>query len=197
MKTVLGLTGGSGGGKSRAASFFEEKGALVIDADKIAREIMNTSHPALHEVADAFPGVLLPEGGLNRKALAKIVFSDSNALEKLNRITHAYIICQIEETVAQTMKAFVVIDAPLLFESGLDRLCSACLFVTAERKTRIRRIMKRDGLTEEEACARIDAQHEDDYFRSQSDFIVENNGDETSLLHQLDSVLKELDIETP
>ncbi len=197
MKTVLGLTGGSGSGKSLASAYLKTKGAQIIDADKIAREIMSPHHPALSEVAEAFPGVLLPDGNLDRKALAKIVFSDPNALAKLNQITHAYIIRQIEETLTKSHKHLLVIDAPLLFESGLDRLCTACLFVTAKKECRILRIMERDNLTKQEASARIDAQNKDDYFATRSRFVLENNGTKEELAAKLDYILKELDIEVP
>lgn len=195
MKTVLGLTGGSGSGKSLAALYLQKQGAQIIDADKIAREIMTAGSPVLSELSSAFPGILLADGSLNRKKLAERVFSDEASLSRLNRISHAYIIKEIEDILSRSQENFIVIDAPLLFESGLDRLCSSCLCILAEKDRRIRRIMNRDGLTTEEAEARIDAQNTDDYFRSRCRFVIENNGEQNILEQALELVLKELNID--
>jgi len=189
---VLGLTGGTGCGKSVAALYFKEHGAHIIDADAISRMIMQPGHAALVEVAANFPGVLRQDGTLDRKKLGKIVFSDEKKLNKLNAVTHKYIIAEIEAELAAHHDVFTVIDAPLLFETNLDRLCDACLCVLADSTTRKKRIMARDGLTEEDAAARIAAQPADDYYLSQCRFVLYNTETVDALHHALDSILKEL-----
>ncbi len=192
MKTVLGLTGGSGCGKSLAASYLKNHGAYIIDADRIARQVLEVGTPALKEVAATFSDVLLPDGTLNRKKLGSIVFADPSKLAKLNAITHTYIIKEIELLLSNRTESFIVIDAPLLFECGLERLCTACACVLADETVRINRLMSRDGLTEQEAKNRICSQHDDHYFRSRCHFVIENNHDQNALEQELDNLMKEL-----
>ncbi len=189
---VLGLTGGTGAGKSTVASYLAQKGAFMIDADKISREVLKKGMPALTEVSAAFSDVLLPDGSLNRKKLAAMVFSDEEKLHTLNRITHKYIIKEIKEALASSKEELTVIDAPLLFEAGLERLCDACLFVTAEKSTRLKRICVRDGLTTEEANARIRAQQEDAFYKQKNCYMIENNETTKELYDKIDTFLKEL-----
>ncbi|MBQ2695797.1 MAG: dephospho-CoA kinase [Clostridia bacterium] len=192
MKTVLGLTGGSGCGKSLAASFLKKHGAEIIDADKIAREILEPGKPALKEIVEAFGGVLLPDGSLNRKKLGNLVFSDEDSLHRLNAITHTYIIDEIKKAVNASQNSFIVIDAPLLLECGLDSLCTACVCVLADKELRKARIMTRDNLTEQEAENRIASQKDDGYYKSRCKFFIENNGDAASLEQSITHILKEL-----
>ena len=192
MKTVLGLTGGSGCGKSLAANFLKSNGAEIIDADKIARQILEPNEPALKKIADSFSDILLPDGSLNRKKLGNIVFSNKESLHRLNTITHTYIIDEIKHAVASSQNHFIVIDAPLLLECGLNTLCTACACILADKDVRKSRIMTRDNLTEEEAEARISSQKDDEYYKSRCQFIIENNSDPASLEQSLTLMLKEL-----
>lgn len=192
MSTVIGLTGGTGCGKSAAAEYLQKKGAVIIDADRIAREITEPGQPALLRLAAAFPGILQTDGSLNRKKLGTLVFSDSEALERLNGITHAYIINEIEKRLAASSRPLTVIDAPLLLECGLERLCDCCIAVLADRSLRLQRIIERDHLTEEEAFNRIASQPEDSFYRSRCRFILENNSSLSALEQALDDILKEL-----
>ncbi len=192
MKIVLGLTGGSGCGKSVAADYLKSRGAFVIDADKIARKIMNPGEAAYRQVVACFKDITLPGGAIDRKKLGALVFSDEKELKKLNTITHSVIIREIETALAETDEPFVVIDAPLLFECGLERLCTASLSILASTKDRIRRIAARDGISEEIAVNRIHSQNNDQYYRSRSEFVIENNGSFTELYNSIDLILKEL-----
>ncbi len=177
MGTVIGITGGSGCGKSLVSSFLAEQGALVIDADKIAREVVEPGQPALAELKEAFgSGILLPDGTLNRKRLGDIVFSNSEKLHILNCITHKYIKKEIENRAEHAGQALTVIDAPLLFETGLDRLCGATIAVLSAWEMRVRRIMERDALTREQAEKRIAAQPEDAFYRARADYVLSNLG---------------------
>ncbi|MBE7037178.1 MAG: dephospho-CoA kinase, partial [Ruminococcaceae bacterium] len=184
--------GGTGSGKSTAATYFKNKGAEIIDADAIAREIVRPGMPALSDIAEAFDDVLLPDGTLDRKKLGTIVFNDDQALLRLNSITHTYIIKEIENRLQTSTAPLTVIDAPLLLECGLEKLCDTTIALLSEPSLRIRRIVARDGLTEAEASARIHAQPADDFYRKSCQYIIENNEDSALLEQQLETVLKEL-----
>ncbi len=191
MNLVLGLTGGTGCGKSAAARYLEKKGAFIIDADEIARNIVAPGEPALCEISAAFHDVLLPDGTLNRKKLGALVFADKTALHALNKITHPHIMNEIKKLL-ETPRIFTVIDAPLLFECGLDKLCSTCLCVLSDPSLRLKRIMERDQLTKEAAETRIKAQPTNDFYASRCQFVIENNKDIAALESALDNMLKEL-----
>lgn len=192
MKTILGLTGGSGTGKSLAAEYLKLQGAQIIDADRIARQIVAPGKPALAEISETFDDILLTDGTLNRKKLGALVFSDNDALMRLNAITHAYITEEINTQLIESKSPLVVIDAPLLLEYDLDALCTECVCVLADLSIRVNRIMARDGLTQEQAENRIRAQKEDDFYKNRCRFVIENNGDVASLHTALDTMLKEL-----
>ena len=189
---VLGLTGGTGCGKSIAADYLKSHGAYIIDADAISRYIMEPGSPVLQKVANRFHDVLLADGSLNRKKLASIVFNNEEALRSLNDITHTYIVQEIEKKLAQSTAMLTVIDAPLLFEAGLDRLCDECLCVLADYNLRKARIMNRDGLSEKEATSRINAQKEPQFYKTRCRFVIENNNGQKDLYKALDAMLKEL-----
>lgn len=196
MKTIIGLTGPSGAGKSTVSAMFSKRGAYVIDADCVARRVVEKGMPALSEITQAFgTGVLLQNGELNRKTLAKIVFSSPADLHKLNEITHKYIIAEIKREIEENSHAVFIIDAVALFESGLSAMCDRTVSVTAEKNVRIARIMARDGLTMEEATARIEAQQPDDFYISRSDFHVENNQEPDALLARVNQILKDVSSE--
>lgn len=192
MKTILGLTGGSGTGKSLAAEYLKLQGAQIIDADRIARQIVAPGKPALAKISETFDDILLTDGTLNRKKLGALVFSDKDALMRLNAITHAYIAEEINTQLIESKSPLVVIDAPLLLEYDLDALCTECVCILADLSIRVNRIMTRDGLTQEQAENRIRAQKEDDFYKNRCRFVIENNGDVASLHTALDTMLKEL-----
>lgn len=192
-KTILGLTGPSGAGKGTVGAAFFSRGARVIDCDKVARQVVEKGKPALAEIIDTFgTSVLNEDGTLCRPKLAEIVFHDKDALHKLNRITHKYISKEIEIEIATCQESVVVIDAPTLFESGINAICHKIICVLAEKETRIKRIMVRDGLSREKAEERIFAQPDDDFYRSQSDFVVENNEDTDKLDTAVSTILHEV-----
>ncbi len=191
MKKIIGLTGGSGAGKSTVSKLFCSLGAHTVDGDVVARRVVEKGKPALIEITEVFgTGVLQPDGSLNRAALAKIVFSDPADLHKLNRITHKYISEEIMHEIERFEKTVFVIDAAALFESGLDAICDVTVCVTADEEIRLGRIMARDGLTKERAKARIQAQKSEAFYREKCDFEIRNNGDQAALSASVTEIMQ-------
>ena len=178
-KRIIGITGPTGAGKSILSEALRQAGVPVLDADAAAREVTVPGHPCLAELADAFTDkILLPDGSLDRKALAKAAFSSEEGTVKLNSITHPHILALLQKRIAEALSRgdAVAVDAPLLFESGLDALCTETVAVLAPPSRRRRRIMRRDGLTAEEAEARMAAQPGEDFYLDRADGILYNRG---------------------
>lgn len=176
---IIGLTGGSGAGKTAVSVCFQALGAGTVDADAVYRNLCAESRPMLEALAAAFGDVLTPEGALDRPKLAKIVFSDLEKLDILNKLTFPYIRAASEARfmeLAESGHTVILYDAPTLFQTGADALCAAVIGVIASRETRIARIISRDGLSWEAAAARIDAQPDEGFYRSRCRFVIENNG---------------------
>lgn len=194
MEIVLGLTGGTGCGKSTAAVYLQKKGAFLIDADEIARRMTAPGTPTAAAILKAFPEAAAPDGSFSRKRLGALVFSDAEKLAQLNAITHPAIISEIRQLLDRTDTVITVLDAPLLFQSGLEDACTATVGFLADESLRIQRIMDRDGLDEEGARRRIASQPDDDYFRKRATYIIENNGDVNEVYAKLDAILKEFNL---
>ncbi len=189
---IIGIVGGSGAGKSLFCSLLEKEGIPTVNTDITAREVVKKGSPCLKELCNFFgDGILLENGELNRKALANIAFSDEKKHEKLNSITHFYIIREVEKWLLDCEKdgAFAAcIDAPLLFESGLDKICFETVAIISPKKDRIKRICVRDGIDEKDALVRINSQKSDDELKLLCTRVVENTGD----LEEFSSKAKEL-----
>lgn len=184
----VGLTGPTGAGKGEVGKLFARNGITCIDTDKISRKVCEKGKPCLIELARNFGDAIINDDGtLNRKKLADIVFlaedkKDRTAL--LNKITHKYIIAEIMtqlNTCEERVEPCAVIDAPLLFEAGLEDDCDYIIAVLADTETRIQRIIKRDNITRELACERVSTQKSDKFFIDNCDRIIYNNGDEHAL----------------
>ena len=178
---VIGLTGGSGSGKSEVAKILSGLGAIHINADKVAREV--SDEPAtLSALREAFGDVVLDENGkYARKRLAQIAFNDREFLEKLSHITHRFIVERITEQI-ETIKRtttgrLVVLDAPIPVERGFRDVSDEIWVVTADRDIRIQRIIDRDGISKQEAESRINSQMSDEEYQSLADRLIVNNGD--------------------
>ena len=183
---VVGLTGQTGAGKSVVSQWFAEHGFVVIDADQVARAVVG-------QIAAAFGKEILSiDGTLNRAALAKIVFRNAVQLDLLNRITHPYILEQIERTIRACAPKPVVVDAPTLFESGANRFCDQIVCVLADPCVRLQRIVRRDGITFAQAKERIQAQFEDEYYQNRSDYCLRNNGSLEQLKRQTEDVIRSM-----
>lgn len=189
--TVVGITGTTGAGKSTLTKLFADRGFFPVDADKIAREITEKGSPVLQELADTFGAeILLPDGTLNRKELAARAFADSEQTKKLNDITHPAILQKIRLLANEKSSdgVHVVMDVPLLFECGMDVLCDYTVHITADHDTRLKRLRKRDGLSDEAIEKRMAAQHTEEYFTARSTFVVVNN-DASDLNEQFEEIL--------
>jgi dephospho-CoA kinase len=179
---IIGLTGPSGAGKGLVASLFATHGIPSIDTDAVYHQLLIPPSDCLDELADRFgQDILCPDGTLNRKALAHRVFSSGNASDHadLNRITHRYVLDRVQEMLQEVSSGAcpaILVDAPLLFESGFDRACNKVLVVLAEPSIRLARIMTRDSLTQEEAWERIKAQKPDSFYVQRADAVIYNNG---------------------
>ena len=187
---LIGLTGGIGSGKSTVASRLKTLGARIIDADKIAREIVEPGEPALAELAEAFDGVLNADGTLNRAELARQAFAAPEATEKLNSITHPRIRERTLERFAQARTDGVpvlVYDMPLLIENGEYKKMDHVLVVDAEDEIRIDRLVNSRGLDEEDARRRIAAQISREERLAAADSVVDNSGTRDQLLQQVDA----------
>lgn len=172
--TVIGLTGPTGAGKTTALEALEELGFQAVDCDRLYDELLRTS-PALREaIAAAFGDVFLPDGGLDRPGLARRVFADQRELERLNAIVYPAVSAAVEEKIRRCTQRGLVIDAINLLESGMGRLCDLTVALTAPPEVRLRRIMARDGISEERARARIAAQKPDRFYRDRCAYLLEN-----------------------
>lgn len=187
MKFVIGLTGGTGAGKSAAAEYFNKLGAHIVDADKISREVTAPGMPALLEINEAFPRTV-KNNVLDRKALGAIVFGNEEKLEILNKITHKYIVKRSKELIDKK-DGLVVLDAPLLYEAGCDKFCDKVIFITADKEIRKKRIIERDGLSPDDAERRICSRNL--YLPCEkADYVIENDGDIHKLFTELDKIMK-------
>ena len=169
---IIGITGGTGCGKTTALNVIRDLGGLVLDCDAIYHELLKTDNALLTAIEARFPGTVT-EGRLDRKALGATVFSDPNALADLNAITHGAVCREVTRRL-ETAPSLAAIDAIALFESGLAELCHLTVAVTAPLEERVKRLMARDQIPEDYARARIQAQSPEEYFRSRCDHILEN-----------------------
>ena len=194
---IIGLTGQTGAGKSTLSGMFAERSVAVINADAVARDTMEHSKSCLMDLVLAFSTeVIHPDATLNREKLAEICFSDRKKLRRLNEVTYPYIIEAIAHKIEQARargERMLLLDAPTLFESGADKECDYVVSVTAAAPERERRIIARDGLSQEEARERIAAQHDEDYYKSRSWRVLENNGSADSLKNEVSALLATLE----
>ena len=196
--TVLGLTGPTGAGKGVVGELLAARGACIIDTDRLAREVVQAGSPCLSQLCDRFgQDILRADGSLDRAALAKKAFADPAEKAALEAITHPAIIARSKEILASADAPVAVIDAPLLFESGMDALCDATLAVTAPAAVRMARIMRRDGIDEAAARLRMNAQPDEQFYRSRATHTLENDGDLQALAAQLETLIQAMGVGHP
>ena len=171
---IIGITGGTGCGKTTLLNLIAARGGLILDCDAIYHELLISDKAMLEAIENRFPGVI-ENGALNRKKLGAIVFADENALLDLNRITHAAVKTEVLRRLEDAPK-LAAIDAIGLFEGNLAPLCDVTVAVTAPEEARVKRLMLRDGISEDYARSRIRAQHREDWFRERCDYVLSNNG---------------------
>jgi dephospho-CoA kinase len=184
---VIGLTGGIGSGKSSVAALFAARGAIIIDTDAVAREVVEPPSPVLDAIHYEFGGgVITPDGKLDREALARIVFADPRQRELLNRLTHPAIRERTQQLIAaQPPDATVVVVVPLLFEAEFDKLCDSVVAVVADPDLRRSRVAERDRVKEESVAARMKAQLADEEYARRAKHVIRNDGDLAHLERQV------------
>ena len=190
---IIGLTGGIGSGKSTASNYLLQKGYPVIDADKIAREMVSPESQILFKLADCFgKNILNQDGSLNRKHLAAIAFSSKEQKENLDHIMLNEIVQTIPreiESYDKEGKELIFIDAPLLFETGLDKKSHEIWVVDATDEIRMERVIKRDGSTREEVLARVEKQMSREEQHKRASYVLDNSTTTEALYEQIDKLL--------
>jgi len=182
--TVIGVTGPSGAGKSLFCSYLEEYGALHLNCDKIYHSLVDSPSDCTRALETEFgASVIKPDGSLDRTALGAIVFAPGadGLRQKLNKITHAYVLSEVRRMVKESTADFAVIDAPLLFEAGYEKECSLTVALLASPESRLARLCERDSRPVEALLARMAAAPADSFYSSRADITVINNGDEAKL----------------
>ena len=192
---IIGITGGTGCGKTTLLDIIRSAGGLVLDCDEIYHELLETDQSMLCAIEERFPGTV-ENGHLQRKKLGTLVFSDPDALADLNRITHNAVRREVLRRL-EAKPSLAAIDAIGLFEGDLAKLCDVTVAVTAPPEERVKRLMARDGITEEYARKRIAAQHNDGWFREKCDHVLENNGKLDAFATKCLAFLQSLDIMVP
>ena len=195
---LIGLTGPTGAGKSTVAALLQERGVPVIDADEVTRAVQAAGSPCLTALSDAFGAdILCPDGDLNRRALAEKAFADKESTAKLNAVTHPFILEEMDRRL-KAIKAdgatAAVLDAPLLFEADLDRICALSVAVISDGATRKARICTRDALDEAAATLRMSAQPDHAFYRGRADTVIVNDGTLDDLAAQVDRLVAEVGV---
>ncbi|MGO4547139.1 dephospho-CoA kinase [Paenibacillus sp. 2TAB23] len=188
----IGLTGGIASGKSTIANMLVERGALLVDADQVAREVVLPGQPALEAIASTFgQAVIESDGSLNRKELGAIVFQDKSMLTKLEAITHPAIRASMQATIHTYAEQFpnrlIVADVPLLYETKQEELYDGIMVVYVPAELQKVRLMARNQVTEEEAVRRIALQMDIERKRALADFVIDNSGSLKETKRQLDA----------
>ena len=189
---ILGITGGTGCGKTTLLTCIGSQGGLILDCDAIYHDLLRTDPALLGAIEKRFPGTV-ENGVLQRKKLGKLVFSDEKALHDLNQITHSAVKTEVLRRLAENPQ-LAAIDAIALFEGGLAELCDVTVAVTAPEEARLRRLMIRDGIDRDYAKRRIAAQKSAEWFRERCDFCLENNGTQADFQETCLAFLRKLGI---
>ncbi len=191
MSIIIGLTGPTGAGKSSASAEAVKLGFKVIDCDKLARIAVEKGTKGLAAIVSAFGnGILNTDGTLNRKALAQKAFSTPQSTELLNKTLLPFIAELIQSEIANEPK--VLLDAPTLFESGINKICNITIAVLADKNIRFLRITERDGIDSEAALLRINAGKNDEFYRQKADYIIYNNGENKAFILEFNKIITEI-----
>ncbi len=176
---IIGITGTSGSGKTTVGNILSKReDVFVIDADSVAKELNKPNTSYMKAIRSSLGNdFFLEDGNLDRKKLADEIYSNNNSREKLNSLTFKYVVDEILEIIKNDVdenKNYIVLDAPLLFESGLHNFCDYTISLISEYETKVKRICDRDNITEETAKKRLSIQHDDNYYIEKSDYVINN-----------------------
>lgn len=195
---IIGITGSSGAGKSTISEILEmEYQAKIINADEIARRFSYENDDYLTEIVASFgTEILLDTGELDRRKLADIIYKSEEKRKDLNAITFKYIIAEIKRAIRETQEKLIIIDAPLLFEANLQSLCDVTIAViTRNLEIQITRIMERDTITKEQAMNRLKAQHSNEFYISNCNYSIVNEGNIQEVEKQIATIFRKLERE--
>lgn len=175
---IIGITGSSGSGKSTVTHILErELKAKVINADEIVKQMQTQGSKYFEEIVELFGiDIIKEDGSLNRRKLAEIIFKNKAQKEKLDDLTYKYVVEEIKKQVNMAQEEYVIIDAPLLIESKLNETCNVVIAVISKKEEQIKRICERDNIEENKAKLRIEAQMDNEFYKKNADYVVENNG---------------------
>lgn len=195
---VIGLCGRSGSGKSQLCKIAMKHGIKVVDCDKVYRELVSYKSDCLLEIAEHFGNDVIKNSALDRRYLAPIVFSDQNKLNLLNKITHKHITAEIKNIFSNFSNSdIVILDAPTLFESGLNSICDFIIAVVADDSVAIQRIVKRDNISEAEAIARLSNQKTISFFDENCDCVIHNNSTLEDFEKEAEKLIRRMKEATP
>jgi dephospho-CoA kinase len=190
-KIKIGITGGIGGGKSTVAEIFRKNGITVFDADQVAKDLMTNDEEIRSAIIELFGEDAYIDGELNTKLIAEMIFNNPDLKEGLEEIVHPAVIAELGLLMESELKEkdIVAVEAALLFEAKMPKLFDYIFAVTADEETRIKRVMERDGITEEEVRKRMESQMPENEKAGKSDFVFENNGDLKQLVENVVFIL--------
>lgn len=175
---VIGVTGSSGSGKTTVSKILsEELKAKIINADEVVKQMQKEDTEYYKKIVELFGVEIVKEDNtLNRRKIAQIIFEDNVKKEKLDKLTYKYVVEKIKTQVKNAEEKYIIIDAPLLIESRLNEICDIVIAVISQKEEQIKRICKRDNIEENEAKIRLNSQKDNEFYKINADYIVENNG---------------------
>lgn len=194
-KRIFALTGMSGAGKSTVCKCFSDNGFYVIDCDKSARDVVEIGRPALKELREKLSDkIICEDGSLDRRMTAELIFNDEKKRKLFNRIIYPYITYNIVCKIKSSESNKILLDAPTLFEAGLQGMCEKIISVCADPEICVSRIVERDSIPVELARARLNSQHDIDFFKRKSDFCIINNGTQEDLFTKAKKLILDLEV---
>ena len=181
---IIGVTGSSGSGKTTVSKIIaEELKAKTINADQVVRKMQEKGTTYYKKIVETFgTEILKQDASINRKKLAQIIFQDESKKEKLDILTYKYVVEEIKNQIETVKEEYIIIDAPLLIESKLNEICNVIIAVISNKEEQLKRIYKRDNIEEKNAKIRIEAQKDNEFYTTNADYIVENNGGKIDVL---------------